>query len=398
MAIPRAGADETTAALGKRRAAAGAGDGGEPSARPLRHGYTTGACAAAATKAATLALVTQRPVAAVTIPLPAGIEATFPVEDLSYSADAARCCVVKDAGDDPDVTHGARIYATVAWRDEPGVDIDGGPGVGRVTRPGLPVPVGEAAINPVPRRLIREAAEEVLAAHRVGRGVRVVISVPGGEEMAQKTLNPRLGIVGGVSILGTRGIVVPYSTAAYKASVAQAIRVAKANGCDHLVLTTGGRSETYARARFPHLPEVAFIQMGDFVGFALQHCRKQNVARVSLVGMMGKFSKVACGVMMVHAKSAPVDFAFLARLAAEAGAPPELVEAVRAANTANQVGDLMREAGCAAFFARLAEAISRQCLRHVGGGLVVETVLVTLDGEDLGRAVVDGTEPTSGTD
>ncbi|GAB6932669.1 cobalt-precorrin-5B (C(1))-methyltransferase [Calditerricola satsumensis] len=356
----------------------------------LRHGYTTGACAAAATKAATLALVTQRPVAEVTIPLPAGISATFPVEDLSFSAEMATCCVVKDAGDDPDVTHGARIYATVMWRNEPGIEIDGGPGVGRVTRPGLPVPVGEAAINPVPRRMIREAAEGVLAAHNERRGVRVVISVPGGEEMAKKTLNARLGIIGGISILGTRGIVVPFSTAAYRASVAQAIRVAKANGCDHLVLTTGGRSEAYARARFPNLPEMAFIQMGDFVGFALQHCRKQSVARVSLVGMMGKFSKVACGVMMVHAKSAPVDFAFLARLAEDVGAPPDLVEAVRAANTANQVADLLRASGYTAFFTRLAEAICRACLAHVGGGMTVETVLVTLNGEELGRAVLDG--------
>ena len=152
----------------------------------------------------------------------------------------ASCATIKDAGDDPDATHLAKIIAHVSWREEPGVELDGGIGVGRVTKPGLPVPVGEAAINPVPRRMITEAVTQVLAEHGTARGVRVVISVPDGEEIAKKTLNSRLGILGGISILGTRGVVVPFSTSAYKASVVQAISVAQASGCDHIVLTTGG--------------------------------------------------------------------------------------------------------------------------------------------------------------
>jgi len=355
--------------------------------RGMRHGYTTGSCATAAAKAALTALITGRVPDRVEIMLPIGQSAVFTVENGTVTAQEARCSVIKDAGDDPDATHGAEIVATVTWREEPGVHIDGGPGVGRVTKPGLPVPVGEAAINPVPRKMLRQTVDEVLARYGIERGVRVVISVPGGEEIAKKTLNERLGIVGGISILGTRGIVVPFSTAAYRASVAQAIRVALAGGGRHLVLTTGGSSEKYAMKLFPNLPEEAFIQMGDFVGFALQQAKRAGAEKATLVGMMGKFSKVAQGVMMVHSKSAPVDFGFLADVAREAGAPPELVEAVRQANTATHAGQLMEQAGYPAFFERLSQLVCRRGWEHAGGGITVETVLVTMKGALLGRSV-----------
>ncbi len=195
--------------------------------------------------------------------------------------------------------------------------MDGGVGVGRVTKPGLPVPVGEAAINPVPRKMIVTTVQQTLEEFQINRGVKVVISVPDGEEIAKKTLNGRLGIIGGISILGTRGTVVPFSSSAYMASIVQAISVAKAGGCEHLVLTTGGRSEKYAMGLLPELPEEAFIEMGDFVGFSLKQCKKQGIKKVSLVGMMGKFSKVAQGVMMVHSKGSSVNFDFLAEIARE---------------------------------------------------------------------------------
>jgi cobalt-precorrin-5B (C1)-methyltransferase len=353
----------------------------------MQHGYTTGSCATAAAKAALTALITGRVPDRVTITLPIGQTAVFTVENGTVTAKEARCSVIKDAGDDPDVTHGAEIVATVSWGKEPGVHIDGGPGVGRVTKPGLPVPVGEAAINPVPRKMLRQTVDEVLTRYGMERGVHVVISVPGGEEMAKKTLNERLGIVGGISILGTRGIVVPFSTAAYRASVAQAIRVALAGGCRHLVLTTGGSSEKHAMKLFPDLPEEAFIQMGDFVGFALQQAKRAGAEKATLVGMMGKLSKVAQGVMMVHSKSAPVDFGFLADVAKESGAPPELVEAVRQANTATHAGQLMEQAGYPSFFERLSQLASRRGWEHAGGGITVETVLVTMKGALLGREV-----------
>ncbi|MFC7440419.1 cobalt-precorrin-5B (C(1))-methyltransferase [Laceyella putida] len=364
----------------------------ESETKPLRTGYTTGACATAATKAALLSLITGEAIRDVVIQLPIGQTAAFAMTEVESDGSMAQASTVKDGGDDPDVTHGATIVSTVSWLEEADIQIDGGVGVGRVTKPGLPVPVGEAAINPVPRRMIKETVAAVLAEHGVNRGVRVVVSVPDGEEIAQKTLNARLGIVGGISILGTRGIVVPFSTAAYRASVAQSIQVAKANGCRHLVLTTGGISEKHAMKRFPHLPEEAFIQMGDFVGFALKHAKRVGVERVTLVGMMGKFSKVAQGVMMVHSKSAAVDFDFLAQLAVEAGAPADLVQAVREANSATHAGQLMEEAGRMSFFTRMSQLICQHGLRHVDGGMTVETILVKMKGELLGRAELSDTD------
>ncbi|XEC96084.1 cobalt-precorrin-5B (C(1))-methyltransferase [Paenibacillus tarimensis] len=365
-------------------------DATETEEKPLRHGFTTGACAAAAAKAAVTMLITQEKAEHSEIWLPAGFYHSFEIIECEITADMARCATIKDGGDDPDATHKAKIVCTVTWRDEEGIELDGGTGVGRVTKPGLPVNVGEAAINPVPRRMITKAVQEVLNEYEAHRGVRVVISVPDGEEIAKKTLNARLGIIGGISILGTRGIVVPFSTAAYKASVIQAIQVAKASGCSQIVLTTGGSSEKYAMKLYPGLPEEAFIQMGDFVGFSLQHAKRLGATSVSLVGMMGKFSKVAQGVMMVHSKSAPVDFHFLADVAREAGGDDSVIQAIKEANTASHAAELAAEAGLHTFFQILCRYASDHAVRHVGGGIDVETVLVTMKGEVLGRAEIVG--------
>ncbi|CQR54508.1 cobalt-precorrin-5B (C(1))-methyltransferase [Paenibacillus riograndensis] len=360
-------------------------------AAPLRRGYTTGACAAAAAKGAALLLVTGEAPPSVEIDLPAGFRHTFKLTGGQRSGrETAVCATVKDAGDDPDATHQARIEAAVSWRDSPGVEIDGGKGVGRVTKPGLPVAVGEAAINPVPRRMILEAVSEVLEEHGAARGVRVVISVPEGEAIALKTLNPRLGILGGISILGTRGVVTPFSTEAYKASVVQAISVAAAMGNKQIILTTGGSSEKYAMAMFAELPEEAFIQMGEYVGFSLEHAKAFGVRKITLVGMAGKFSKVAQGAMLIHSKNAPVDFSFLAKIAAESGADNELVGEIAAANTASQVTDLMTAAGNGVFFEQLCLHACRHCLKHMNGGMTVEMVLVTMKGRVLGRAEIRG--------
>ncbi|MFF3023677.1 cobalt-precorrin-5B (C(1))-methyltransferase [Gottfriedia sp. NPDC057948] len=353
----------------------------------LREGYTTGACATATTKAALTALITGEPQTESTIYLPVKRFATFHVESCEVTEQMATASTIKDAGDDPDATHGALIVSTVSWLDEPGIVLDGGIGVGRVTKDGLPVPVGEAAINPVPRRMIHETAEGVLKEFGITRGIKIVISVPAGEEIAKKTLNGRLGIIGGISILGTRGIVVPFSTAAYKASIIQAISVARASGCEHVVITTGGRSEKNAMKQFPELPEEAFIEMGDFVGFTLKQCKKQEVKRVSMVGMMGKFSKVAMGIMMVHSKSAPIDFDFLAEVASRTGADTTLVEEIRTANTASLVGDLMTAQGHLSFFEMLSDYCCDAALKEVDGGIDIDTTLYTMKGQLLGKAV-----------
>lgn len=353
----------------------------------LRQGYTTGACATAATKAALTGLITGELQTDVTIYLPVGRFVTFQIVNNEVTETYATATVIKDGGDDPDATHGAEIISTVTWTEQGQMILDGGIGVGRVTKDGLPIPVGEAAINPVPRKMIKETAEEVLKEFGLTRGINIVISVPAGEEIAKKTLNGRLGIIGGISILGTRGIVIPFSTSAYKASIIQAINVARASGCEHVVITTGGRSEKYGMKQFPHLPEEAFIEMGDFVGFTLKQCKRLGVKKVSMVGMMGKFSKVAQGVMMVHSKSAPVDFSFLARVAKEAGATGRLIENIRHANTASQVGDMMVAAGYLQFFSKLCEYCCLSAQQEVAGGIEVGTSLYTLKGEFLGEAV-----------
>lgn len=355
--------------------------------KKLREGYTTGSCATAATKAALTALITGETQIESTIFLPVGRFATFDIEHCYLTRKSAKAGVVKDAGDDPDATHQALIESEVIWNYSKEITIDGGIGVGRVTKPGLPVPVGEAAINPVPRKMIYETAKEVLEKYGMKNGVHIVISVPEGEKIAKKTLNGRLGILGGISILGTRGIVVPFSTAAYKASIVQAISVARAGGCDHVVITTGGRSEKYGMKEFPDLPEEAFIEMGDFVGFTLIQCKRQGIKRVSMVGMMGKFSKVAQGIMMVHSKSAPVDFQFLSEIGREVGVSEPLLNEILGANTASQVGDLMVEHNHLAYFEKLCEYCCINALQEVRGGMEVSTSLFTLKGDFLGKAV-----------
>src|SRR5919198_3638168 len=287
------------------------------SKRGLREGFTTGACATAASLAATRALLRQAPVNEVTIHLPIGRDATFSVSRCELAPDRVRCGVIKDAGDDPDVTHGAEIISTVGWRDEPGLQLVGGPGVGTVTRPGLGLEVGGPAINPIPRRMLNEHLGALLEEPFEGRGLEVTIEVPRGEEMAKKTLNGRLGIIGGISILGTTGIVKPWSTAAWRASVMQGIDVAAANGQQHVVLATGGRSERYCMRLFPWLPELAFVEMGEFTGAALKRCVQAGVRRATVAGMVGKFSKLAMGHFMTHVAGNQVDLVFLASVAAE---------------------------------------------------------------------------------
>ena len=230
----------------------------------LRTGYTTGACATAATKAALLALISQQSAKTVTIRLPAGQEAAFTLKSCAFGPDWGQASLIKDAGDDPDATHLAEIVSTVRWGKAEAIVFHAGPGVGTITKPGLAYPPGEPAINPVPRSMIAGVCREVAP----GRGVDVTISVPGGEKIAKRTLNARLGIEGGISILGTTGIVQPYSNSSYIASVTQGIDVAWANGQRHLVLNAGAKSERLTRKLFC-LPEICFIQYGNFVGEAL---------------------------------------------------------------------------------------------------------------------------------
>lgn len=353
--------------------------------RGMREGYTTGACATAAAKAATMGLLTGEVPATVTIHLPAGRDATFTLHQRRIEDGAVLCSVIKDAGDDPDVTHGAEICARVSRRDGPAIELVGGVGVGTVTRPGLGLAIGGPAINPVPRRMITAAVTEVAGDISV-RGLRVEISVPAGEELAKRTLNARLGIIGGISILGTTGIVKPWSTAAWRASVLQAVDVAAANGVSHIVLSTGGRSEQYAQALLSHLPELAFVEMGEFTGQALRRAAARGIARATLAGMIGKFSKLAQGHMMTHVAGNQVDPTFLAELARAAGAGQAVAGQVATANTARHVQEIIAAAGCRAFFGVLVQRVVAECRAVVRDALAVDAVLFDFDGTVLARS------------
>jgi cobalt-precorrin-5B (C1)-methyltransferase len=314
--------------------------------RALRTGWTTGTCAAAAAKAAVAALREQAGQDFVEVALPSGRRVRFTVDSCVYDPRQATAVVVKDAGDDPDVTHGARLTARVRWREAPGVGLEGGEGVGIVTRPGLGIEVGEPAITATPRTMIAAAVAEAAGGARLtSAGVQVVISVPGGERMARKTTNARLGILGGISILGTTGIVRPFSTASWRASVEQAVSVMAAQGQRTLVLCTGGRTERGAMTLLPGLPEVCFVEVGDFTGAALRRALEAGLTTVVFVGMAGKLAKLAAGVLMTHYTRSRVDAALLAEVTAAAGGTGTLTEQVTAANTGRHAYELWEEAG-----------------------------------------------------
>ena len=330
----------------------------------LRTGWTTGTCAAAAAKAAITALATGEIQEITEIGLPDGRRVRFEVDECALTPTQAEAVVVKDAGDDPDVTHGARLTATVRWRTEPGLELDGGVGVGVVTKPGLGLELGGPAINPVPRAMITQSVGE--AVDLTKRGVRVVISVPDGERMARKTTNARLGIIGGISILGTTGIVRPFSTASWRASVEQAISVLAAQGEDTVVLCTGGRTEKGAMRLLPQLPEVCFVEVGDFTGAALRRAVEYGLARVVFAGMAGKLTKLAAGVLMTHYTRSKVSLALLEDVTLKAGGPTDLAERVANANTARHAAELWDEAGLLAAAGRelcdrAARVLSRFC-------------------------------------
>ena len=346
----------------------------------LRTGWTTGSCAAAAAKAAAKALLTGEAQEEVDIKLPRKGEerrVRFAVERCELGEGWAEAVVVKDAGDDPDVTHGAHLTARVSWREEPGIELDRGEGVGVVTKPGLGLPVGGPAINDVPRRMISYSVEEVLNPEE--RGVHVVISVPGGEKMAEKTTNPRLGIIGGISILGTTGIVRPFSTASWRASVGQAVNVMGAQGHDTLVLSTGGLTEKAAMRLLPDLEEVCFVEVGDFTGYALKQAVKNKLSRVFFVGMVGKLTKLAAGVMMTHWTRSKVDNDLLAGITAEAGGSPELIEEVRGANTARHAYELWRSANLEKAPHLLCTLAAENLGEYVEGKLEAHVVMVDFD-------------------
>jgi len=316
-----------------------------PGSRALRRGWTTGACATAATRAALTALLTGRFPDPVTITLPKGEQPAFALALEETGEGWARAGIVKDAGDDPDVTHGALIISTVrSAAPDTGITFCAGEGVGTITKPGLPLAPGEPAINPVPRALMRDVVEEIARANSIAPDFDVEISVPGGGELAVKTWNPRLGIEGGISILGTTGIVHPFSCSAWIHSIHRGIDVARATGLTHVAGATGSTSEA-AVATLHNLDQQALIDMGDFAGGMLKYLRTHPVPRVTVAGGFAKLTKLAQGRLDLHSGRSQVDFDWLAERVAEAGGSPELCEAARSANTALEVLEASRVEG-----------------------------------------------------
>ncbi len=351
----------------------------------LKRGWTTGACATAATKAALTALIGGEFPDPVQITLPKGQTPSFALAFEGKGESWARVGIVKDAGDDPDVTHGALVMAQVRFIDELGVKFRGGEGVGVVTKAGLPIGVGEPAINPVPRQMMTLAVEELIQAHGITRGVEIEISIRDGETLAKKTWNPRLGIVGGLSVLGTTGIVHPFSCSAWIASIHRGIDVARAEGITHLAGATGSTSEAAVQALYK-MPDQALIDMGDFVGGMLKYMRQNPVERVTVAGGLAKLTKLAQGAMDLHSGRSQVDFDLLASVVENLGGDAELVVKVRNANTVLEVYELTcnQKLDIASVIADKARQQAEIILR--GAPVKVDIVIVDRQGKVIANA------------
>ena len=353
----------------------------------LRSGYTTGTCAAAATKASLLRMLTGKVVENIEVFLPKGLSANLLIawtrtnEDLSVTTS-----IIKDAGDDPDVTHGAEICSTVSFLPARGqVIVDGGKGVGRITKPGLGLELGKAAINPVPFSMITQVVKEVAKDQLNSQGFKVVISVPRGEEIAKQTDNPRLGIAGGISILGTTGIVLPYSTASFAASIRQSMDVSLAMGTDTVILTTGGRSEDYVKKYFgDSLPEHAYIQIGDFIGYSIKQCVEKNIRKAIVAGFIGKLTKMAMGVKQTHVRGSHVDMEFMAKVASECSSSTVVIEEVKKANTARHVSEIIDANRVEGFYNSLCRKVFERLYEYSDGRIDLQVIMFDFDGKVRG--------------
>ena len=312
--------------------------------KELRLGYTTGSCAAAASKAAAIMLLTGKEVQMIRLLTPKGLELELEVEDIKTEKDAVSCAIRKDSGDDPDVTHGALVYSRVSFTDEPGIHIDGGIGVGRVTKPGLDQPVGNAAINSTPRRMIRENLEEVMEMTSYEGGLEVMISIPKGVELAKKTFNPRLGIEGGISVIGTTGIVEPMSEKALTDTIMVELRQKRELGYEYALLTPGNYGSDFIRDGLGLDPEWA-VQTSNFIGDSIDMCVKLGFKGALLIGHIGKLVKIAGNMMNTHSKYGDCRMEILGSAAAAFGVKPETAEYILGCAACDEAVRVLREEG-----------------------------------------------------
>lgn len=354
----------------------------------LRTGYTTGTSASAATKAALLTLISSQIFNTIDVFLPKGKIATLQIAWTRTNQDnqSVTCAVIKDGGDDPDVTHGAEICSTVSLTNKKGlIEIDGGIGVGRVTRPGLGLEIGSAAINPVPKKMIEYTVFNSAKSLLSQNGFKVIISVPKGGELAKKTDNPRLGIIGGISILGTTGIVFPYSTASFAASIRQSLDVAISLGTDIVVLTTGGRSEDFIKKVYDYLPDYAFIQMGDFSGYTIKQCTNRSIKKIIIAGFIGKLTKMAMGIKQTHVRGSHISIEFMANLAAKCVDSKEIINEIRKANTARHVSEIISQYNIKNFFSLICKHVYAEMYKHSNNSIEIVVIMFDFDGKICGK-------------
>ena len=350
----------------------------------LRHGYTTGSSATAAARAGLIHLLTRTSPMSVTILTPLGEQLTIPVHAYEEEQDGVRVTVIKDGGDDPDVTHETPIQCLVSLHPPTSatdIQITGGRGVGRITKPGLPVPVGQPAINPAPRAQIEQTIRDVLDEYNITAEVRVVIEVPQGERLAQKTLNPRLGIEGGISILGTRGTVKPFSNAAYVTTIKQCLRSARALGHTCAAFNTGGRSERLTQEFLSAWPEECFITVADFFAPSMAMAADQGMVHVVWGVFFGKLVKQAIGHPNTHAKNSEIDFATLASWWTDLGLSREIGAQIARANTAMQIQDMISsEPGHERYYEALVGRARQNALHYSNTKLRVDYCLFDFSG------------------
>jgi len=342
----------------------------EKDGKKLKYGFTTGTCAAAAAKASAWMLSTCKKLESIEIDTPKGWILTIPIVDIEISTYSVKCAVIKDAGDDPDVTHGMKVYAEVSWSET--YTLDGGIGIGRVTKAGLAVPIGEPAINPVPRQMIKKSVHEVIPE---GKTVKVIISAPEGVERSKKTFNPKLGIVGGLSIIGTSGIVEPMSEEALKETMRVELRMLRANGEDTIIYSPGNYGRDYAREN--GLNDKRLVKTSNFVGFMMDEAQRQSVKRVLWIGHLGKMVKVASGIFQTHSKFADGRMETIVAHLALLEAPIELIRKVMNSNTTDEAVDHIKADGYMQVFDILANAITDRCIDRVHGEVEVGTIIFT---------------------
>ena len=354
---------------------------------PLRRGWTTGACATAAATAAYQALLTGSFPDPVTITLPRGQEPSFSLERKKLAKTQATASIIKNAGDDPDITHGAEIVVTVALKENlSGIYFHAGEGVGTVTRQGLALDIGEPAINPGPRSMIKNAIKSLANKYKnvTAQGISVTISIPGGEKLAKKTMNGRLGIKGGLSILGTTGIVIPYSCASWINSIHRGVDVARAANLKHIAAATGSTSED-AVQKILNLHESALIDMGDFAGGLLKYLRQNPIEHLTIAGGIGKLTKLAQGAMDLHSSRSKVNMNELSNMLVQLGAETDIVKKAKKANTASEVLELAQKSNLA-----LGNLIARQAresaLATLSGGTKIDVMAFDRNGKCIGKS------------